>query len=164
MFKSILIAASWFPASMTQEGKRKLIYDEPIERQAVGQTGRSALSWREKLLLASILLVVVGWIILRLLLTLFAPPEWRDRFDHDQRIFGQLQYQGLLSAVEVVMEARDVMVSPIITLGEDEAVRSVAELLIARRTSAVPVVDSAGRLVGIVTEAGLMCRAEIGLC
>ena len=149
---------------MTHEGKRKLTSAEPIERLTLGQSGRSALSWREKLLLASMLLVVAGWIILRLLLTLFAPPEWRDRFDHDQRIFGQLQYQGLLSAVEVVMEARDVMVSPIITLGEDEAVRSVAELLIARRTSAVPVVDSAGRLVGIVTEAGLMCRAEIGLC
>ena len=147
---------------MTQEGRRKLISEEPVERQTVGQGGRSALSRREKLLLASILLVVVGWILLRLLLTLFAPPEWRDRFDHDQRIFGQLQYQGLLSAVEVVMEARDVMVSPIITLGEDEAVRSVAELLIARRIT-VPVVDSAGRLVGIVTEAGLMCRAEIGL-
>jgi CBS domain-containing protein len=41
------------------------------------------------------------------------------------------------------METRDVTVSPVITLGENEAVRSVAELLIARRTSAVPVVDSA---------------------
>jgi CBS domain-containing protein len=56
------------------------------------------------------------------------------------------------------------MVSPIITLGENEAVRSAAELLIAGRISAVPVIDSAGRLVGIVTEAGLMCRAETGLC
>ena len=58
---------------MTQEGKRKLISDEPIERQTVGQAGRSALSWREKLLLASMLLVVAGWIIYRLLLTFFAP-------------------------------------------------------------------------------------------
>ena len=140
---------------MLQESKRNLISDEPIERQTVGQAGRSALSWREKLLLASILLVVVGWILLRLLLTLFAPPEWRDRFDHDQRIFGQLQYQGLLSAVRAIMEARDVMVSPVITLEENEAVRCVAELLIARRIT-VPVVDSAGRLVGIVTEAELV--------
>ena len=53
------------------------------------------------------------------------------------------------------MEARDVMVSPVITLEENEAVRCVAELLIARRIT-VPVVDSAGRLIGIVTEAGLM--------
>ena len=148
---------------MTHEGKRKLTSAEPIERLTLGQSGRSALSWREKLLLASMLLVVAGWIILRLLLTLFAPPEWRDRFDQDHRIFGQLQYQGLPSAVEVAMEARDVMVSPIITLGEDEAVGSVAELLIARRTSVVPVVDSAGRLVGI-TEAELVRRAETGLC
>ena len=66
--------------------------------------------------------------------------------------------------MEAVIKAREVMVSSVITLGENKAVRSVAELLIARRISAVPVVDSAGRLVGIVTETGLMCRAETGLC
>jgi hypothetical protein len=58
---------------MLQEGKRNLISDEPIERQTVGQVGRSALSWREKLLLASMLLVVAGWIIFRLLITFFTP-------------------------------------------------------------------------------------------
>jgi CBS domain-containing protein len=58
------------------------------------------------------------------------------------------------------MKAQDVMVSPVITVGENETVRSVAEVLIARRISAVPVVDSTGKLVGIVTEADLMHRAE----
>jgi CBS domain-containing protein len=58
------------------------------------------------------------------------------------------------------MKARDVMVSPVITVGENETVRNVAELLIAKRISAVPVVDGAGKLVGIVTEADLMRRAE----
>ena len=60
---------------MIQEGKRKryLISEEPVERQTVGQPGRSALPWHEKLLLASILLIVAGWIIFRLLLTFFAP-------------------------------------------------------------------------------------------
>ena len=60
---------------MIEEGKYKinLIPDEPIARQTVGQGGRSALPWYEKLLLASILLVVAGWIVLRLLLTFFAP-------------------------------------------------------------------------------------------
>jgi CBS domain-containing protein len=60
------------------------------------------------------------------------------------------------------MEARDVMVSPVITVGEDATVREVARLLIAKRISAVPVVNSAGKLVGIVTEADLMHRAEAG--
>jgi CBS domain-containing protein len=60
------------------------------------------------------------------------------------------------------MKARDVMVSPVITVGENETVRDVAKLLIAKRISAVPVVDGAGKLVGIVTEADLLHRAEAG--
>jgi CBS domain-containing protein len=59
------------------------------------------------------------------------------------------------------MKARDVMVSPVITVGENETVRDVARLLIAKRISAVPVVDG-GKLVGIVTEADLMHRTEAG--
>ena len=60
------------------------------------------------------------------------------------------------------MKARDVMVSPVITVGEDETVRDLAKLLITKRISAVPVVGRAGKLVGIVTEADLMRRTETG--
>ena len=60
------------------------------------------------------------------------------------------------------MQARDIMVSPVITTGENETVRDVARLLATKRISAVPVVDSAGKLVGIVTEADLMRRIETG--
>ncbi|MFB9264759.1 CBS domain-containing protein [Bradyrhizobium erythrophlei] len=60
------------------------------------------------------------------------------------------------------MKARDVMVSPVITVVEDATVRDVARLLIDKRISAVPVVDGAGKLVGIVTEADLMHRTEAG--
>ncbi|HVX77581.1 MAG TPA: CBS domain-containing protein [Bradyrhizobium sp.] len=60
------------------------------------------------------------------------------------------------------MQARDVMVSPVITVGENEAVRDAARLLIENRISAVPVVDDAGKLVGIVSEADLMRRPEAG--
>jgi CBS domain-containing protein len=60
------------------------------------------------------------------------------------------------------MKARDIMVSPVITVDENKAVRDVAQLLIAKRISAVPVVDDAGKLVGIVTEADLMRRPEAG--
>ena len=60
------------------------------------------------------------------------------------------------------MKARDVMVSPVIIVGENETVRDVAKLLIAKRISAVPVVDRGGNVIGIVTEADLLHRAEAG--
>ena len=60
------------------------------------------------------------------------------------------------------MKARDVMVSPVVTVGANATVRDAAKLLIAKRISAVPVVDGAGKLVGIVTEADLLHRAEAG--
>jgi CBS domain-containing protein len=60
------------------------------------------------------------------------------------------------------MNARDAMVSPVVTVRETETVRDAAKLLIAERISAVPVVDGAGKLVGIVTEADLLHRAEAG--
>ena len=60
------------------------------------------------------------------------------------------------------MKARDVMVSPVITIGDDASVRDVAKTMMARRISAVPVIDKAGKLVGVVTEADLMHRIEAG--
>ena len=60
------------------------------------------------------------------------------------------------------MNAQDVMVSPVVTVSENVTVQEVAKLLIDRRISAVPVVDAAGKLAGIVTESDLMRRAEIG--
>lgn len=60
------------------------------------------------------------------------------------------------------MKARDVMVSPVITVDEHSTVRDVAKLLIAHRISAVPVVDHAGKIVGIVSEADLIHRQEAG--
>lgn len=60
------------------------------------------------------------------------------------------------------MQARDVMVSPVITVGKNATVRDVAKILVEKRISAVPVVDNAGKIVGIVTESDLMRRAEAG--
>lgn len=60
------------------------------------------------------------------------------------------------------MIAQDVMTSPVITVGENATIQDVARLLIKERISAVPVVDAAGKLAGIVTESDLMRRAEIG--
>jgi CBS domain-containing protein len=58
------------------------------------------------------------------------------------------------------MKARDVMVSPVITVSENSTVRDLAKVLLANRISAVPVVDSRSKVVGIVSEADLMHRSE----
>ena len=58
------------------------------------------------------------------------------------------------------MKARDVMVSPVITVKRNDTVPEVAEILLKQRISAVPVVDDAGRIVGIVSEGDLLHRME----
>ena len=60
------------------------------------------------------------------------------------------------------MQARDVMVSPVITASKTATVREIAKTLLEKRISAVPVVDEVGKLVGILTESDLMRRAEAG--
>jgi CBS domain-containing protein len=60
------------------------------------------------------------------------------------------------------MKARDVMVSPVITVKPQSSVKDVARTLLAQRISAVPVVDDDGNLVGIVSEGDLLHRAEAG--
>ncbi|HEY7298189.1 MAG TPA: CBS domain-containing protein [Xanthobacteraceae bacterium] len=50
------------------------------------------------------------------------------------------------------MKARDVVVSPVITVKPSSTVKEVAKLLLERRISAVPVVDEKGKVVGIVSE------------
>src|SRR5688500_4301503 len=59
------------------------------------------------------------------------------------------------------MKASDIMTSPVITVGPDTAVRHIARLLFEHRISAVPVLEK-GKLVGIVSEADLLHRHEIG--
>jgi CBS domain-containing protein len=60
------------------------------------------------------------------------------------------------------MKARDVMVSPVITVKPSTPVREVAKTLLEKGISAVPVVDDQGKLVGMVSEGDLMHRAEAG--
>ncbi len=60
------------------------------------------------------------------------------------------------------MLARDVMTRNVVTVGPDTAVSEIARLLLEKRISGVPVVESDGRLVGIVSEGDLMRRVEEG--
>jgi CBS domain-containing protein len=54
---------------------------------------------------------------------------------------------------------RDIMSAHLVTATPDEAVATVAEKMVARHLSLVPVVDAAGRLVGAITKAGILRRA-----
>ncbi len=58
------------------------------------------------------------------------------------------------------MKARDVMVSPVVTVKPYSSVKDVAQTLLDRRISAVPVVDDDGKLVGMVSEGDLLHRTE----
>ena len=58
------------------------------------------------------------------------------------------------------MNASDVMVSTVITIGPDASVQDVAALLLRNRISAVPVVGAEGEILGIVSEGDLMNRPE----
>jgi CBS domain-containing protein len=49
------------------------------------------------------------------------------------------------------MRARDLMQTRLITIAEDLPIEDVAEIFIRERISGAPVVDSAGKLVGIVS-------------
>jgi CBS-domain-containing membrane protein len=60
------------------------------------------------------------------------------------------------------MEAKDIMTAEVVTVAPDAAVRDIAALLLERRISATPVVDAAGKLLGIVSEGDLMRRQDIG--
>lgn len=57
--------------------------------------------------------------------------------------------------------AADVMTSPVLTVRLGTAVRAAAAMLAAHGFTAAPVLDRAGRLVGVVTEADLLRGAEI---
>lgn len=59
------------------------------------------------------------------------------------------------------MRARDVMTGSVICINVKESVFDAAELLLGAGVSAVPVVNDKGAVVGIVSEADLIRRAEI---
>jgi len=60
------------------------------------------------------------------------------------------------------MKAADVMATNVITVGLDTPVTKIAEVLLANRISAVPVVNKKNVLVGIVSEGDLIHRVEAG--
>jgi len=60
------------------------------------------------------------------------------------------------------MKASDVMVRDVITVGPDDDVAVAAKLLVDHDISALPVVDRDRRVIGILSEADLLRREELG--
>jgi CBS domain-containing protein len=60
------------------------------------------------------------------------------------------------------MKTREVMTHPVHSVPPEAPVREVAALMLERRISGVPVVDRAGRVLGVVSEGDFLRRPEIG--
>jgi CBS domain-containing protein len=60
------------------------------------------------------------------------------------------------------MNAGDVMTQSTVTVDPEASIMHAIHLMLKRRISGLPVVDSTGALVGIVTEGDLLRRAELG--
>jgi len=60
------------------------------------------------------------------------------------------------------MNAGDVMTRNVVTIAPDMKVLDIARLLLARGISAVPVVETNGAVIGLVSEGDLMRRGELG--
>lgn len=60
------------------------------------------------------------------------------------------------------MRAHQIMTKPVITVKPDATIVEAANIMLTRHISGLPVVDAAGKLVGIVSEGDFVRRSEIG--
>lgn len=58
------------------------------------------------------------------------------------------------------MQAQDIMTKSVISIGPDDTVVRAVRMMLQNRISGLPVIDSAGRLVGMVTEGDFLRRVE----
>jgi CBS domain-containing protein len=62
----------------------------------------------------------------------------------------------------IVMKAEDIMTTTVMTVAPDSTVAHAIRLMLQKKISGLPVVNAAGRLVGMVTEGDLLRRVETG--
>ena len=60
------------------------------------------------------------------------------------------------------MRAHQIMTRQVITVGSDTPIIEAANLMLQNRISGLPVIDGAGKLIGIVSESDFLHRAETG--
>lgn len=58
------------------------------------------------------------------------------------------------------MQAKDIMTTDVVTVAPEATVEEVAKVITDRGVSGAPVVDSHGKLVGIVTEGDIIARCK----
>jgi CBS domain-containing protein len=60
------------------------------------------------------------------------------------------------------MRAHQIMTKPVVTIAPDATILEAANVMLNRHISGLPVVDAAGKLVGIVSQGDFIHRGEIG--
>ena len=60
------------------------------------------------------------------------------------------------------MRAHQIMTRPVVTVTPEATILEAANIMLQRHVSGLPVVDTAGKLVGIVSEGDFIRRSEIG--
>ena len=60
------------------------------------------------------------------------------------------------------MNAKDIMTPSVVSIAPDASISAAAHLMLQNKFSGLPVIDSSGQLVGIVTEGDFLRRIEIG--
>src|ERR1700687_2159112 len=60
------------------------------------------------------------------------------------------------------MRAHQIMTRPVITAAPETTIIEAANTMLQRHVSGLPVVDAAGKLIGIVSEGDFLRRSEIG--
>ena len=60
------------------------------------------------------------------------------------------------------MQVRDVMTRTVISVNDGDSILTAARLMLQNRISGLPVVDTRGHLVGVVTEGDFLRRGELG--
>jgi CBS domain-containing protein len=64
--------------------------------------------------------------------------------------------------MEDIMQVSDVMTRHVISIGADESILKAARIMLQNDISGLPVVDTAGRLIGMLTEGDFLRRTELG--
>ena len=69
--------------------------------------------------------------------------------------------QCLREVIVISVTVRDVMTTSVVAVRKDASFKEMAAMLGSRRISAFPVVDDAGRVVGVVSEGDLLVKVAV---